>query len=222
MKHHIRSVAVKSTCILSVLLSPTVFAADDRGWFLKPNVGLSNLSDLSASVTGIGAFDGSADISTDSGFVAGLGLGYRYNSNWAAEIAWEYRTNDSAVTLSDGTLFSEGDYASNTFFLNGIYSFDSSSAWTPYLGAGISWVQEIDIDLEAGGNELSYSGDGEVGFQVFGGVGYSFNDNWALQAELRYGSITGIELDAESTALGQFSDLDYQPTTFQMALVYDF
>ncbi len=94
--------------------------------------------------------------------------------------------------------------------------------WQPYLGVGLSWVQEIDIDLERGGVERSYSGDGDTGYQLFAGVAYPLNDQWSLSGEWRYGSINGIELQRESGAEAFFRDLDYQPTTAQFGLVYNF
>lgn len=196
--------------------------ADEDTWFVRPYVGLSQMSDLSSDFTDIDGLSGDADIDLETGFTGGLGVGYRYTDNFAVEFGWEYRSNDSEVTLADTSEFDDGNYASNIFYLNGHYLFDKNGKWQPYAGAGLTWVQEVDIDLERGGEEPSYSGDSGTGYQVFAGVNYDLNDNWTLQSELRYGSITGIDLDGEGNDVGEFNNIDYETTTIQIGLVYDF
>lgn len=207
--------------ILLILGPNSLWAQSDDGWFLRPYLGSSNMSDVEGSTTNIGAVDGIADLSLDAGFTAGLGAGYRYNDDFAVELAWEYRSNESETALADGQVFEEGNYASNVFFINGFYYFGGAEKWQPYLGAGLSWVQEVDVDLETGGVELSYSGSGDVGFQLFTGVDYHLLENWDLQAELRYGSLSGIDLEGENIP-GEITDLDYKTLTAQFGVLYRF
>jgi len=180
------------------------------------------MSDLSSDFTDIDMLSGRADIDLDTGFTGGLGLGYRYTDKLAVEFGWEYRSNDAETTLNDVSEFDEGNYASNIFYLNGHYFFDKIDKWQPYVGAGLTWVEEIDIDLERGDRELSYSGDGDTGYQVFGGLNYDLSESWKLQSELRYGSITGIDLEGEGSDSGAFDGIDYETTTLQIGLGYDF
>jgi len=196
--------------------------AKDSSWYLRSNLGISNLSDFSANSNSVLGATGEADIRLGSGQVAGLGIGYRYNHNLSAELAWEYRSNDSDVSLANGNRFREGNYASNTFFLNAIYHFDSASRWQPYVGVGLGWIQEIDIDLETADSEFSFSGNGDVGFQIMGGVDYRLNDVWRLQTELRLSDFSDLTLESESGSTGDFNGFEYSPTTFQIALVYSF
>jgi len=208
----------------SILIAPNLSAdnhSDDSKWTLRPTFGISQMSDFTAPST-VGTQTGTADINIDGGFNAGLGLAYNINPNWSAELYWEYRSNDSETTLADGTVFTEGNYASNMFALNGIYNFQSSNQWKPYLGAGLVLIQEVDIDLESNGEEQSYSGDGETGFQVFAGVNYPITKNWEVQGEVRYGSISGIDLSGEAGAVGEFTDMDYKTTTLQLGINYRF
>jgi len=190
-------------------------------WTLRPTFGISQMSDFTAAST-VGTESGTASINLDGGFNAGLGLAYNFNPNWSAELYWEYRSNDSETTLADGTVFTEGNYASNLFALNGIYNFSTSGQWQPYVGAGLTLIQEVDIDLESSGMEQSYSGDSESGLQVFAGVNYPIRPHWELQGELRFGSITGIDLSGEEGAVGEFTDMDYKTTTFQLGINYKF
>lgn len=218
MNTYIKSIAVMTACLS---INANVFAADGD-WFVRPVLGLSNLSDLSVTADNVAGATGETQIALDSGFAAGLGVGYQYNDNLAVEIAWEFRSNDSVVSLSNGVEFQDGNYASNTFFLNGLYYFDSSSKWRPYVGAGLAWIQEIDIDLEAQGQELSYSADGDVGFQAFAGLGYELSDRLELSGELRYLDIGDFDLSAEPGTTGQLLGLDYSPSSLSLALRYKF
>ena len=204
-----------------ILMTGTPAVATDT-WFVRPYVGLSQMSDLSSDFSNIDGLSGDADIDLDTGFTGGIGIGYRYTDRVAVEFGWEYRSNDSETTLNDISEFDDGNYASNIFYLNGHYQFEKNDKWQPYVGAGLTWVEEIDIDLERNGDELSYSGDGDVGYQVFAGINYDLNQAWKLQSELRYGSITDIDLEGEGNDVGEFDSIDYETTTLQIGLVYDF
>ncbi|TQV73155.1 porin family protein [Aliikangiella marina] len=197
--------------------------AETKGWYVKPYLGLNELSNTNGQSVAIGALDGRTEVSTDSGFTAGIGLGYRYNDKFAAEISWEYKTNDSSTLLADGQFFSEGNYASNLFFVNGYYYFQNSSdsKWQPYIGAGFGWVQEIDIDLEENGVEQSFSQQGKFGSQFFAGLNYQLSSQWDINTELRYSRFTDIDLRNEAN-LGQINGLDYTPTTLQLGFSYRF
>lgn len=223
----------KSTYAGAILLVHAVFCgtagaqtASDNSqdkWFGRAWGGFSSLSDTSGSSDGF-QLDSSTDtlsVNVGGGFAAGAGVGYRFANNFAAELAWEYRSNDSEVDFDGGASFDDGNYASNTFFLNGYYYLASRGAWEPYLGLGLAWVQEIDIDLEGNGPEQSFSGDGDVGVQVFAGASYRISPNWSAQGELRYGRITGLDLTGEGNP-GTISDFDYEPLTLQIGLKYDF
>ena len=204
-----------------ILMTSTPVMATDT-WFVRPYVGLSQMSDLSSDFSNIDGLSGDADIDLETGFTGGIGIGYRYTDRVAVEFGWEYRSNDSETTLNDISEFDDGNYASNIFYLNGHYQFEKKDKWQPYVGAGLTWVEEIDIDPERNGDELSYSGDGDVGYQVFAGINYDLNQAWKLQSELRYGSITDIDLEGESKDVGEFDGIDYETTTLQIGLVYEF
>ena len=208
--------------LTTLLAGGSAPALADDNWFVRPYVGLSQMSDIDGDFQNIEGRSGNADIDLDTGFTGGLGVGYRLSDQVALEFGWEYRSNDSEVTLAGSEKFDDGNYASNIFYLNGHYRFARNGSWQPYAGAGLTWIEEIDIDLGRGGEELSYSGGAEVGYQLFAGVNYELDQNWQLQSELRYGSITGIDLDGESGDPGTFDGLDYNTATLQIGLVYGF
>lgn len=203
-------------------LLPLESLAEPTGWFLRAYGGYSQLSDIDADASGIVGSDVAADISLDGGFTAGAGAGYRFDRRWAVEAAWEYRSNDSETNLGGLAAFPDGNLASNTFWLNGYYHFAGNGKWDPYAGLGLGWLQEVDLDLEGDGPERSYSGDGDIGFQVFLGANYALAERWFLQGEVRYASFTDLELEGESGAAGELSSLDYEPLTLQLGVIYRF
>jgi opacity protein-like surface antigen len=214
------------TTILSSLVLITSLGAkaqdtDQQGWYLKPTLALSQMSDQTVNTTGVGALDGSGNAALSSGFASGLVLGYDYGSRWSAELGWEYRSNGSEVSLADGQRFNDGNYASNTFFINALYGFAEGQVWQPYAGFGLSFIQEIDIDLETPAAELSYAGDGDTGFQVFAGVERELAARWSLLGEVRYTRFSGIELTGENT-VGTMGGLDYTPLSLQLGVKFRF
>lgn len=203
--------------------SPSTEQDPSRAWFTRAWGGLSSLPDTRGTIDdfNLETPGSSIDVSLSGGFAAGAGIGYRYNPRIAVELAWEYRSNDSETDFESGTRFDAGNYASNTFFLNGFYNFDNRGRWEPYVGAGLSWVQEIDIDLEGNGPEQSFSGDGDFGVQLFLGSNYRLTKRWSAHGEVRYGVLSGIDLEGENVP-GNISDLDYDPLTLQFGINYRF
>lgn len=204
----------------TILTSVSAFAKQGD-FYLRPVFGLSQLNDTQGVSQNVLGSDGPLEVDLSNGFNAGLGFGYHYSDQFSVEAFWEYRSNDSEVNLTNGQVFTDGNYASNTFFLNGKYALYTSDDWHFYSGAGLGWVQEIDIDLEQGDIEYSYSGDGDIAWQVFAGFDYTINNQTSLTLELRHGQISGIDLDGEGVP-GSITDLDYRPTTFEIGLKWRF
>lgn len=205
---------------LAALAMTTSSTADTRdGWSIVPTVGVSQLGDQSPAISGSDTVaDGDLDVAIDAGFVAGLGLRYFYaNSRWSSEVAWEYRSNDSTTTAANGAVLPDGNYASNTFFLNGRYDLTDGDTWTPYIGAGLSWLQEVDLDSEDAEGERSFSDSGAVGFQIMAGVNRDLSERFFVTGELRYTNNTGLDLEEEN-GNGRVTGIDYQPVTLGLGL----
>lgn len=212
----------KYTC-LSLCLTPLQALAEDvEGWFSRGYFGYSYLSDQDGQSSELTAAPSPADVELDGGIAAGISLGYRWSERFAAELAWEYRSHDSELTLDSGDRWDDGNYASNTIWINGFYYLPRSDRWQPYLGAGIGYIEEIDIDLDrAGESERSFSDDGDIAWQVFAGVDYRLTENWQLHGELRYSFLEDVDLSEESGS-GEITGLDYDPLTFQVGVSYWF
>ena len=201
--------------------APAIAKDSDEGRrYIKIYGGTNFLSDKSYDQTNVAAVGATGTSSFDTGMMTGAAVGYFFTDHTAAEIAWDYRRNESDNnTFSDGANFSSGDYASNIFFLNGFYHFDRimESKLRPYLGVGLGYVQEIDLDLEAG----SYSSGGEFATQFVAGTSYSLSKNWDLNADVRFVRASGMNLDKENGA-GTIKGIDYNPITLSVGAVYKF
>lgn len=215
-------ILVKLVAITIVLFILGLQPAHADHWYIKPNVGLSQMSDLGPSVTDISGITGPIQVNLDSGFNAGISLGRLFDNNVSVELGWEYRSNSSETILTAAEVFPDGNYAASSFFLNSAYFFETANNWRPYVGAGLVWLQEVDIDLERNGNELSYSDGGQTGLQFFVGVDYKFNSSWSAQLEARLVRVNDISLTGEEGAIGNFSKLNYRPSGLQLALKYTF
>jgi opacity protein-like surface antigen len=163
-------------------------------------------------------------------FQRGIGLGgdvgYRYGNGWASEFEWNYRTHGlNALRQGSTALAQDGDFASNIFFLNGLRRFKAAGALTPYVGAGIGWAQEIDMDIVpiAGNADRGYSGSSKTGFQLIGGVEYALSPRWHLTADARWLKLGSVRLDNEkANPGGVVSPLKYEPFSLQIGFRYKF
>ena len=117
----------------------------------------------------------------------------------------------------------DGNIASNVFFVNAYYPLYQQRSWRIYLGAGVGWVQELDIDLEEGSLERSYSGDGDLAYQLIGQVEYQLSSGVSVAGELRWSDVGSPSLDGEEGgALGIVDNFDYTPVSFGLSLQYRF
>ena len=179
-------------------LAATPVAADPAGFYLKAFGGISGVQDTDITMgatteTGIGF---------DSGTLAGGSLGYGYGpSPWAAEFEFAYRSSESSTGAT-----SRGDFASTSLMVNGVYSFEAAGRLTPYVGAGLGYVTEIDFDVPGMGE---FSDRGGLAWQAFGGVSYRVSDMLSAFAELRYFDAGSRTLSGGSgTLAADYSTLD--------------
>ena len=207
--------------IIVIALGASCANVQAENWYVQPQLGVAFLSDREGVASATDGVDGPWDIQTDSGFLAGIEFGYQVSKQVRVGLQWEYRTNDSDTVIDGGTTFS-GNLASNIFYLNGYYDFAIDGGFTPYVGAGLGYIQEIDIDLETGDLESSYSGDGEVGFQFIAGVSYPLSKRLNVNVEARYANFSGIDFEGEENAIGTVSDIDYSPYSLAVGISYRF
>jgi len=214
--------------LLCLSLSPnTALAqAEPKGFYVTLYGQYSRLG--SSSLSESGAFGAGNDLRAEFGTGTGLGadFGWRYGNGWAAEVEWNYRSHSLDALQRGGTnITREGDFASNILLVNGLRRFPSSSAWTPYLGAGAGWAQEIDFDVTptGSGTARSYSSGSKFAFQLIAGVEYALTQKWRLTADTRWLRVGSVQLDNEAgNSSGRAGPLEYNPLSVQVGLRYSF
>lgn len=218
-----KNLKLKGILALSILMSAFSVAQNDtnqdesKSFYVKPYAGFIGIQNMNLQLTGS---DLNSDVSVENGFgyTAGIALGYRLTQNISTEIGWEYKTNE--VTLTNNNIESKGDYASNFIYLNGIYNFNSEKRLQPYLGLGLSLIQEIDLDFGTGENG-SFSNSGNIGFQGIAGLDFNLSPKWALNWEAKYVTFSQFDMENESDN-SRLNNLKYNPFIFNLGVKYRF
>lgn len=226
---HIETLTMQSVSYLTVLFTlggllahaPGVHAqTEPKGFYASVYAQASRLGSTRFDEFGNAGFGTGLEASFKTGMGLGGDLGYRYGNGWAAEIEWNWRRHDpSTLRRASTTLASEGDFASNIIFVNALRRFiGQRGGWTPYLGAGIGWVQEIDLDLNTGATDRAWSRQGRFGVQLIGGAEIPLSASWRLTADVRLLRVGGVELPAEEGATGRLAQPRYNPVSAQVGL----
>jgi opacity protein-like surface antigen len=173
-------------------------------------------------------FDGSSadsfpsgEARLDTGSVVGLAAGYRFNRNFAADLDYAYRSNDiDTIKGTAGSMVAKGgDLASVAIMANGYYYFDFAESWSPYLGAGFGFLQEIDSDVELTGiNSQKDLEDQVFAWQAMVGAEVPIDQNWRFYGEGRFMSAPSPDL---SNSNGSYS-VDYTNLSLILGIGYQF
>jgi Outer membrane protein beta-barrel domain len=218
--HHVCSAALLG--VLAALPSSTWAQTADAGFYATVYAQASRLDSTTFDEVGTAGFGTGLKAAFDTGFGLGGDVGYRYGNGWAAEVEWNWRRHELASLRRAGTAVAgvtEGDFASNIIFVNGLRRFTlASERVVPYVGVGLGWVQEIDFDLNSATLERAWSDQGEAAVQVMGGAEFAVGDVWRLTADLRLLQIGDVELPAEEGVTGRLSKPEYNPLSVQVGL----
>lgn len=204
------------------VLSAGPALADENKWYGTANIGFGSLS--SATLTYSDGTTSSSASGEYSGSVAAGGtLGYNFDNGFSVEGEIMYRRNDLDPVELDGLgSFSEGDFASLAFAVNALYRFGlgDSGKLTGYVGPGIVYFQEIDIDFETNGQETSFE-ESDTGFQFKLGGRYDFSDRWFAEAGATYLLADGVTMELPADP-SQTIESDYDHWTLSVGVGFRF
>lgn len=212
------AVAMTSTCCMVGRVS-----ADDtdyQGPYARLMGGLNFALDSDFDGNSPSSFP-SGEASLDTGAVVGLAVGYRFNRNFAADLDYAYRSNDidtikgaGGATIADG-----GDLASVAIMANGYYYFDFADSWSPYIGLGMGFLQEIDADVQLTGvNSQKDLEDQVFAWQAMVGAEVPIDTKWRFYGEGRFMSAPSPDL---SNSNGSYS-VDYNNLSLIFGIGYQF
>lgn len=218
LAYFVSSVAL--LCLVSTSKRASADSADYQGPYARFLGGLNFTGDTDFAGSREDLFP-SGEASLGSGALFGMGGGYRFDRNFAAELEYIYRTNDidkitgrSGATIADG-----GDLASVAIMANGFYHFDFAESWSPYVGLGAGFLQEIDSDVRlVGGRSQKDLEDQVFGWQAMIGAEVPIDESWRLYGEGRFLSAPSPEL---SNANGSYG-VDYTNASLIFGIGYQF
>jgi opacity protein-like surface antigen len=194
--------------------------SEPKGFYASIYTQASRLGSTTFDEFGSAGFGSGLEARFKTGMGLGGDIGYRYGNGWATEFEWNWRRHDlSSLRRATTTLATDGDFASNIIFVNALRRFiGQRGGWTPYVGAGIGWVQEIDMDLNSGAAERAWSRQGRFGVQLIGGAEVPLSQSWRLTADVRLLRVGGVELPAEEGVTGRLAQPRYNPVSVQVGL----
>lgn len=164
--------------------------------------------------------EGGGITNTEAGFETGPAvvgtLGYAYGNGFRTEIEVGYRQND--VDSMRGIANATGDTTAWNFMVNALYDFDTGTAFTPYVGAGVG-AALVDYDGVAIAGATVDDDDTQFAYQGIAGVAYGLSDNLDLFVDYRYLATSDLSL---TTRAGAGFDADFQNHTVLAGLRFSF
>jgi outer membrane protein len=207
-------VLVGSWLLLTATWSPAL-AAGDSPWMIRARALAVIPDDSSSSITVIG---GEADV--EEAYTPDLDLTYFFTDNIAAELVFfAYSRHD---VKAKNTAVGDIDLGSLDLLpptLTAQYHFMPEKTFSPYVGAGLSYVLIPDDDPGAA-TAVRYD-DGVIGFGLQAGLDYFFNDHWCLTFDVKK---VWVQVDVEVDALGTTvrTSVDVDPWLVGIGIGYRF
>jgi opacity protein-like surface antigen len=184
-----------SIIALSLVLTASAYSA--QGMYVSGNVGLTLVDDIDLTDDDNLLPGADIEMEFDSGWNVAGAIGYRMdNIRFEAEIGYQENDVDNVDFRGRDVEFS-GDANVLSLLANGYYDFVNSSAWTPFVTAGLGMAQVEISDLNFAGSGLrSASEDDSVfAWQIGAGVSYAISDMLDLEMKYRYLMVSDLEFE---------------------------
>lgn len=190
---------IKNTIALAMLggLSMSAAQAYEAGnWLVRAGVHYIDPKSNNSSIVDV---EGAASFTFD--------VTYMFAPNWGIELlaAWPF-THD--IELKDGTTVGETKHLPPTLSLQ--YHFLPDSKVRPYVGVGLNYTTFFDEETSGplAGSDLKLKDSWGLAAQV--GVDIGINNDWFVNADLRY---IDIDSDAELNGVG-LTTVNIDPVVF--------
>jgi opacity protein-like surface antigen len=199
-----KNLLITFACVLVFFFSAPVYSAE--GLYVSGNIGFAVASDsdlTDSTVPGI-----TVNTEFDTGLAFGAALGYDFN-RFRVEGEISYQKNDIDKMSAQGVILdATGDAVALSFLINGYYDFINSSAFTPYISAGLGFAQVEFNDLDI--NSLGFSGSNDedtvFAYQIGIGVGYAVTEKVTIDIKYRY---FGAENSEYNTTEAEFASNNF-------------
>jgi len=193
-------------------------AAMEKGdWLVRGGLTMVAPNDDSGEVTGIA----DSGVAVDSAVNLGVSAAYFLNGNVAVEILGALPFTHTVE--GEGSIGNLGDIADVTHLPPTVslqYYFDTASALRPYVGVGLNYTVFFDEEVTSDALKANYDEielDDSVGLALQVGADYRLQNDWFVNADLRYIDI-GTEAELSGSAGKATVDVDIDPTVFTLAV----
>ena len=208
-----------SIALVSALSAPVVSAYDAGDFVVRGGATLIDPEASSSVVESDGVDVLGARVSVENNTQLGLTLAYMYTNRLGVELlaATPFKHDVVGRGALPGVAVAEVEHLPPT--LSVIYYLTEGSAFQPYVGAGVNYTLFFSEESRIGGSAELENSFG-LSFQV--GADYQLNDNWHLNASVRW---IDIDTDAtlRNTALGRVeASVDIDPFVYSVMLGYHF
>jgi len=184
------------------MYAPPAPPADFGGWYLRGDIGMTNQSAKRIDSNTAAAFPTTTvGLGFDSSPLFDLGVGYRFNNWFRADVIGQYR-GKANLHGSDNVILGPTDFEANNYS-------GSKSEWVvmanAYVDLGTWWCITPFIGAGIGGSYNKLSGFRDDGTRITGGVlsnsvtyfdtNGKWNFAWAAHAGLAYKVNPGLTLE---------------------------
>lgn len=174
-----RRFATALTALALALGIPSLASAQTKGMYVGIGAGLTMPEDSDITGTGINT---EADL--DMGW-AGIGsFGYAFGNGIRLELEGGYRPND--VDALSGVANGTGDVEAITVMVNALYDFHNDTKFTPYIGAGVGWLNASFDGVQPVGGAILDDSDDVLAYQGIVGIGYDLSEQVQMFVDYRY------------------------------------
>lgn len=216
---------------LATAVSFPIVAANYQAGDIVVRGGLTNVApDSDQSTILLGGADSTMTLTVDDNSQLGLNFVYFYDKNWAVEVlAATPFTHDVTIQDTNSVLGVNGAKLAEVPHLpptvSALYYFDTSSAFKPYVGAGLNYTIFFEEEFEAAPKSLGLSNlalDSSFGYSVQVGADYLLDDKWSINASARYIDIsTDATFDVAGDSIGK-AKIDVDPIVMSLMVGYKF
>jgi outer membrane protein len=208
--------------LASAAMPAMAYEAGD--WLIRGRIINVNPNDDSGTLTANGSDTGLKGVTVDSDTVPELDITYMMTPHWGAELILGYSKHTVSGEKSWSTL---GDVINTKVLpptLTLQYHFMPNSNIRPYVGAGINYTYFFDEDvagsaLPAAGDKVKL--DSSWGLAAQAGVDIAINDDWFVNADVKYIDIdTTAHFSGTNPAVASSAkiDADIDPFVFGIGI----
>ncbi len=126
---------------------------------------------------------------------------------------------DLGISVANLVAPGAGEIETSTLFLNGFYDFDTGTALTPFIGAGIG-TTKVEVEYNPSGVGIIDDEDRTFAYQFAAGAFYTLTDNMDVMLTINY--VDGDEATVDSSLLPAKFDIENESINYRLGLRYRF